>query len=74
MTFAVEWDFPARRALERVPWPKSGDVAAVVYRFATTRAPLLRSDACVVRGAGYWIRLRVDQKAGTVLVLYLEPV
>jgi hypothetical protein len=74
MTFAVDWDFPARRALERVPWPKSGEVAALVYRFAAGRAPLLRSGAWTVRGAGYWIRMRVDENARTVLVLYLEPV
>jgi hypothetical protein len=73
MTFAVEWDFPARSAFNRIPWPRSADVAALVYRFAATRAPHLESGAYPLRGAGYRVAVRVDHRAGTVLVLYLEP-
>lgn len=74
MTFAVEWDFPARVAFDQIRWPKSGDVAAVVYRFAEKRAPHLESGAYPVRGAGYRFAVRVDRHAETVLVLYLQPV
>jgi hypothetical protein len=74
MTFEVEWDFPARAAFYRIPWPRSADVAALVYRFAVTHAPKLHSGAYPLRGAGHRIAVRVDAQAGTVLVLYLEPI
>lgn len=84
MTFEVEWDYPARVAFARIPWPRSADVAALVYRFATTRAADLESGAYPLRGAGYRIAVRVNHAVipgdarersptGTVLVLYLEP-
>ncbi|MFO0758179.1 MAG: hypothetical protein U0359_16910 [Byssovorax sp.] len=72
MIFTVEWDFPARAAFDRIPWPNSADVAALVYRFAKVRAPLLDTGAYALRGAGYRLALRVDRDARTVLVLYLE--
>ena len=74
MIFAVEYDFPARWAFDRVPWPTSAAVDAAILRFAAERAPHLESRSCTVRAAGYWIRVRVDRKLGTVLVLWLERV
>jgi hypothetical protein len=70
MIFAVDWDFPARTfLLNRILWPASGDVAAEVHRFATTRAPSLPSGPYRFRAAGHLLDVRVDQRRGTVLVL-----
>jgi hypothetical protein len=72
MSFTVAYDFPARQAFYRVPWPASAAVDAVVLRFAAERAPSLESRSYTIRGAGYWIRVRVNREMGTVLVLWLE--
>ncbi|MEO7328902.1 MAG: hypothetical protein ABI193_10010 [Minicystis sp.] len=73
MTFTIEWDFPARAAFDRIPWPKSADVAALIHRFSRDRAPFLDSGAYPIRGAGYRFAVRVDRSERTVLVLYLQP-
>ena len=69
MTFEIGWDFPARAALERIPWPTSGTIAGEVHRFVATLAPSLPSGPYHFRKAGYLIAVRLDQSLGTVLVL-----
>jgi hypothetical protein len=73
MSFDVDWTFPALAAFNRIPYPQSADVARVVYRFAARQEEGTRNVAVVLRGAGYWFRVRVDERARTVVVLWLEP-
>ena len=73
MSFRIEYDFPARWAFDRIPWPRSATVDAIVQRFARERAPSLASRAYPLRGGGYRIAVRVDLPSRTVLVLHIEP-
>ena len=72
MSVAVDWDYPALRVFERIPWPRNANVAAVVYRFAERHAQGFASGVYTLRSAGYWMRVRLDREAGTLLVLYLK--
>jgi len=73
----VSWTFAAKTALRAIPWRDAARVDAAVLSFAAgkggdvvgrlahdPRTPWLR-----VRG--YLIRLRLDPKARTILVLYV---
>jgi hypothetical protein len=71
MSFRIGWDYPALAVFPKVHWPASADVDAAIQRFAAERAPLVPSGAYRIRTAGYEIAVRVDRKAGTLLVLHI---
>ncbi len=72
MSFAVLWDYPAEVVLlHHVPWPTSSHVAMTIQRYARERAPHLPTGERRFVAAGYRVGVRIDEKARTVLVLYL---
>jgi hypothetical protein len=74
MSVEVVWDFPALAAFYEVPWPASADVDAAVLRFAEGRAKRMESGRYRIRAAGYEVAVRLDRRAGTVLVLYVSTI
>jgi hypothetical protein len=71
MSFQWGWNWPALVRFYEIPWPASEKVDAAVLRFARERAPGLPSAEYRFTAAGYAVRVRVDAKERTVIVLYV---
>jgi hypothetical protein len=71
MSFRWAWNWPALARFYDIPYPASERVDAAVLHFTRERAPLLPSGEYRFTAAGYAIRVRVDTRERSVLVLYV---
>jgi hypothetical protein len=72
MSFRWGWNWPALARFYDIPYPTSERVDAAVLRFTRERAPALATGEYRFVVAGYAVRVRVDARQRTVLVLYVH--
>jgi hypothetical protein len=71
MSFRWAWSWPALSRFYDIPYPASEQVDAAVLRFTRERAPLLPTGEYRFTAAGHAIRVQVDARERSVLVLYV---
>ena len=68
----LDWDYPAEVVLlQHLHWKTSSDLAMAVHRWTEAHAPWLPPGRYAIRAAGYEAMVRLDRKAGSVMVLHV---